>query len=341
MDVVGMRDIFIRNLMSSEVPCAEPDSELMPVIRCMLRNRYSCTVVVDGRTPVGIFTERDIVGLMADCASDCWLQNLRVREVMSTPVVTVTPETTLFEALVLTTSRQLRHLPVIDSLGELIGLVTIKELAGAHFQVFERQREIIENSINERTQELQIVNEHLKTLSLVDPLLGIGNRRSMEVDLEYTHAQALRHQRGYAAVLFDVDYFKRYNDQYGHLAGDRTLKRVVDFIGGMIRKSDRLYRYGGEEFLLLLPETPPEGAGILAGRIVEGVRDIGIPHARSPYGSVTVSCGIGSKLEGMREPASWFDVVADADRGLYAAKQEGRNRVMTTPQVYLTTAIGA
>jgi diguanylate cyclase (GGDEF)-like protein len=318
-------EITVQELMTVNVVSIEPDTLLIDAIQTMLDRRYSCMIIVQDEYPLGIITERDIVRLMAEYFTNRPQDPVLVRDVMSVPVATVTEHSSLFEALVVSSAQKIRHLPVVDGQGRIRGLVTQSDLAKAHFHIFEKQREIIEQSINFRTQELQQANKLLKELSMIDALMGIGNRRAMEVDLDHTHALALRYQRTYAVLLFDVDYFKRYNDTAGHPAGDEILRKISKYLQTCIRKSDRLYRYGGEEILMLLPETTPHGALILAGRIVEGLAELEIPHPDSPLTVITMSCGVACQTP---EPAhaSWQDVVSLADTALYAAKHSGRNR---------------
>lgn len=325
-----MQDILVKELMSPNVVNIGPEALLSEVIQRMFDHRHSCMVVVSGQLPVGIITERDIVRLMAQFLSDRPQCPIQVSEVMSVPVATVTEETTLFEALVISSAQKIRHLPVVAADGSLLGLVTQSDLAKAHFHIFEKQREIIEQSVSERTRELQEANSQLKSLSMVDALTGLGNRRAMEVDLEHTHAQSMRYNRSYAVALFDVDHFKLYNDSYGHKAGDNALRRVSDHLAAAIRKSDRLYRYGGEEILLLMPETTVYGALILADRILASFADLNLPHEKSPFGYVTLSCGVGCQTE-EDGYGSWEELVDLADRGLYASKSRGRNLVTIIP----------
>jgi diguanylate cyclase (GGDEF)-like protein len=144
----------------------------------------------------------------------------------------------------------------------------------------------------------------------------------MEVDMELTHALNLRYRRPYSVVLFDIDNFKRFNDHYGHPAGDRLLKRISDFLQCNTRKVDRLYRYGGDEILLLLPETQIEGAVIFANRIIKDIELLAIPHCKNPFKVVTISGGIAD----CKAKGSWREVITEADQGLYLAKNGGRNR---------------
>jgi diguanylate cyclase (GGDEF)-like protein len=323
-------DIFVKDLMSANVVSIDPETVLVDAIQTMLDHRYSCMVIVQEQFPLGIITERDIVRLMAEFFTNRPKCPILVKDVMSVPVATITEQATLFEALVVSTAQKIRHLPVVDNEGRILGLVTQSDLAKAHFHIFEKQREVIENSITSRTKELQQANEQLKELSMIDALMGIGNRRAMEVDLDHTHALALRYQRTYAVVLFDVDYFKLYNDTAGHPAGDEVLRKISAYLQSCIRKSDRLYRYGGEEILMLLPETHPHGALILAERIVEGLADLKIPHPASSFSVVTMSCGVGCQIQESAH-VSWQDVISLADTALYQAKHSGRNRACGAP----------
>lgn len=168
------------------------------------------------------------------------------------------------------------------------------------------------------------------SLMLVDSLTGLGNRRAMEVDLEHTHSQALRYNRSYSVALFDVDHFKLYNECYGHKAGDTALQRISEHLIKSIRTCDRLYRYGGEEILLIMPETTLYGALILADRILVSLADLNIPHEKSLHSFVTLSCGVASQVE-VNGYGSWEDLVDLADRGLYASKNNGRNRTTIIP----------
>lgn len=325
-------DILVSSLMTANVTSTTADAELADVIQSMIDNRYSCMVVVENDMPVGIVTERDIVRLMGLFISDISKPQhpVLVDSVMSVPVATVTEDTTLFEALVISSAQKIRHLPVVNASGRLLGLVTQSDLAKAHFRIYEKQQEIIEHSVSQRTQELTQANEQLKSLSLVDSLTGLGNRRAMEVDLEHTHSQALRYNRSYSVALFDVDYFKLYNDNYGHKAGDAALRSISEHLIKSIRTCDRLYRYGGEEILLIMPETTLHGALILADRILASLADLKIPHEKSEHGVVTLSCGVASQVE-VNGYNKWEGLVDLADRGLYASKNSGRNRATIIP----------
>lgn len=317
--------IDIHSLMTQKVYCIAPGETLEKALLIMRDKRFSCIVISEEEKPVGILTERDIVKLMLDHSPPVLPATTIISDVMSSPPITINEHDTLFEALVVSRAEKVRHLPVINPDGRIVGIVTQSDLVKAHFNLYERQREIVEASINERTRELLRANKELKALSMEDALLGIGNRRAMEVDLQHTHASAMRYQFHYSLMLIDIDYFKNYNDHYGHLAGDEVLKKVANHIESIIREADRLYRYGGEEFLILMPETGLKDMALKAEGIVKDVQSLKIPHEKSSFKVLTISIGVGNCCEiEEKANATWSDLVDIADQRLYRAKNKGR-----------------
>ena len=136
----------------------------------------------------------------------------------------------------------------------------------------------------------------------------------------------MRHGSRYAIALIDVDFFKAYNDHYGHLAGDRALKSLVTTINDNIRVADSLFRYGGEEFLAVFPDESLEDAAISAERVRQGIEDRAYEHAESTFGMLTVSIGVAACSDANE---SWEAVLSKADNALYAAKNTGKNRTET------------
>jgi diguanylate cyclase (GGDEF)-like protein len=322
-----MREILIEALMSTEVQCAAPATPVAEIVQRMRVHRHSCVLITESQRPIGIITERDIVNHFSELIQKRAGNDARALDLMSSPPVTVETTTTLFEALVVSRAREIRHLPVIDADGKVAGLVTQTDLVAAHFNTIQSQSEMLEEAVAHRTQKLVELNNRLRELCLEDGLLKIGNRRAMEVDLAHTHAAARRYHRPYAVILSDIDHFKLYNDHYGHAAGDKALQKIAAVLRETVRKSDRVYRYGGEELLLLLPETNRRGAENLGEKLLKAIAQCAIPHQGHPAGIVTVSGGIGS-LDEHGDADSWEDLLQSADRALYRAKNAGRNRIM-------------
>lgn len=321
-----MKEIPITSLMSTDIELIPGSASLRSIIRIMQSRRQSCCLIGENGVPAGIVTERDLIKVMETLIQNPELGEQAVDGYMTAPVHTLHANQTLFDALVVSRAERVRHLPVVDDNETIVGLVTQTDLADAHFHVIELQRTLIERAIEDRTEELRDANRELQMLSMEDALLGIGNRRSMEVDMEHTHSLAMRYERPYTLALLDVDYFKKYNDHYGHQAGDTALQEVTRVIQDAIRKSDRLYRYGGEEFLLLLPDTTADGGRILIDRLIENLFSKRLPHEPSQYGFITMSAGLADFRNKSSASESWESIVKRADEALYRAKETGRNR---------------
>jgi two-component system chemotaxis family response regulator WspR len=180
-------------------------------------------------------------------------------------------------------------------------------------------------ALAERARDLEGLTTRLERQSRIDGLTGVQNRGSFDVALEEEWRRATRLKSTLSLILLDIDFFKQFNDRYGHPAGDECLKRVAALMGGALQRvSDLLARYGGEEFAVLLPATSPEGAAALAERIRLGVEGLRVPHEDSPHGRVlTVSLGVATVVPGAGSTAA--DFVFGADAALYQAKRDGRN----------------
>jgi two-component system, cell cycle response regulator len=173
--------------------------------------------------------------------------------------------------------------------------------------------------------DLEALNRDLVRLAHRDPLTGLGNRLALREDLDSMEAKVQRYGLLYSLVILDVDHFKSYNDTYGHQAGDEVLHTVGDHLQRQCRTGDAIYRYGGEEFLCILPEQSL-GAGIVAAeRMRHSLERVAIPHADNPAGVVTLSAGVANLARDHARSASL--VLKEADQALYRAKQLGRNRV--------------
>ena len=162
-----------------------------------------------------------------------------------------------------------------------------------------------------------------------DPLTGLSNRLKLTEDLTQVHARSQRYEEEYCLAMCDVDNFKSYNDIYGHQAGDQALQAVGTALAAAARSSDGVYRYGGEEFLLVLPKQSQQGAKHMLERALHAVHALNIIHSGDPTGHLTISAGISAFTPGHHPDAD--AVIGEADAALYTAKAGGRNRVALAP----------
>lgn len=193
-------------------------------------------------------------------------------------------------------------------------------------QSLQRSERELEERVAERTEELQVLNSRLETLSLTDALTGIANRRHFDEVLAKEWKRAQRAGGTLALAVVDVDWFKAYNDHYGHLAGDSCLQQVAHTLAKTIsRSSDLVARYGGEEFVFLAPATNLASAQEMAQTLVRSVAALALPHIRSPLGHISISVGVTAMQADAELPLQ--TLVQRADTALYRAKALGRNRV--------------
>lgn len=311
--------------MTKNVTSLPPETPLNIIVTKMVEQQYSCIIISKNKTPVGIVTERDLVNLLSRGADGINLSS-PVSNLMSSNVFRLNENNSLFDAMVISRAEKVRHFPVVNNNEHIVGLITSSDLVDAYFQVIETQSEIIEQAVLKRTSELQQLNDDLHALSMEDHLMIIGNRRAMEVDLGHTHNASIRYNTSYSILLMDLDFFKLFNDSYGHLAGDVALKSVAETLKTNMRSSDRLYRYGGEEVLIVLPQTNAEEAKVVAQKLVDSIENSAISHEKSKYNYLTISCGGTCSLNNKDVISSWQDLVERADKNLYHAKKNGRNR---------------
>ncbi|MDP9240988.1 MAG: diguanylate cyclase [Actinomycetota bacterium] len=175
--------------------------------------------------------------------------------------------------------------------------------------------------------ELARYRKELNALARTDPLTQLRNRRTLDDDLALLHSRSQRYARAYSLAIADIDNFKGYNDTYGHQAGDEALRLVAAVLSGGARSDDSVYRYGGEEFLVMLPEQSSVDALVAINRLRTQVEALRIGHTGSRTGILTISAGVASFVAGRDVSAE--ELLGEADVALYSAKAAGRNTVVS------------
>lgn len=304
--------MLVKDIMNDQPLNIDQGVSLSVAIPLMAEKGSSCLIIADAASqPIGIITERDITRLAARLLNDPGLMDAPVESIMTPKPICVYAGSAFKEALMMSRSHQLRHLPVVNERYELVGVVTQDNLVDSYVRLMAEH------------DQLETNLENLKLLSLEDPLTGVGNRRAMEVELKHSQAQSERLQNSYAIALLDIDSFKMFNDYYGHQSGDDALRTVSNCAKSALRDSDRFFRYGGEEFLILMPGTSDEEALVCAERVRAAVESLALENHDTKRGILTVSLGVVSAVAG-----DWQVMLKKADKALYKAKSQGRNAVV-------------
>lgn len=222
------------------------------------------------------------------------------------------------------------HRSLLPVLIFVIG-VLLTLLVGGYYFLLLRHAASVERQVSERTDELQQAKRDLETLSATDKLTGLANRHRFDEFFSQEWQRASRDDHTLSVMMIDVDYFKRYNDRYGHVAGDECLRSIAGMLQTLFKRSgDLVARYGGEEFVVVLPNT--ERLERLAQSCCVAVEALAIDHEDSTASEVvTVSIGTCTLV-----PSSVIEpglLIQTADQALYQAKKTGRNRVVTLPAV--------
>jgi diguanylate cyclase (GGDEF)-like protein len=314
---------MIRNSDKQKILVVDDSTENIELLYSMLRDQYQVLFSTSGSKAL----------LLADTAEpDIILLDIVMPEMDGYDVIKA-----------LKTNDKTRDIPVIFLTAKTSKADLLKgfELGSVDYIGKPFFEEEIKLRINTHLQnrllikQLELANKKLEQLSLSDALTGIGNRRYFDQFLSRMQSVLQREQKPLSLLILDVDYFKKYNDYYGHIAGDQCLQAIAKVLKSFSnRGGDLAARYGGEEFALILSDTGAEEASQYANNCRNAVENLQIPHAQSDVSDyVTVSIGLITIIEttiGNQPTSSIKDIIKFADSALYQAKENGRNQVCTS-----------
>lgn len=327
-----LRYVRVADVMTRQVVCGSPELTVLAVAQKMTRLRVSCVVMTEERTnfPIGIITERDIVKLHQ---SGLNFSQAVARDTMSSPLSMMHPQNSLWDVHQKMQQLNVRRLVITNESGELAGIVTQTQMLNMldpveMHHVMAQMKETISrqtNELDQLNQKLQTTNRELARLAIMDELTQIMNRRQFNKFLASERERLTQLDKPLSLIMCDVDHFKSYNDTYGHLAGDQCLVEIAKVLKEATRRaSDLVARFGGEEFVLILPNTSIDVVERISKDILSRVKNLKIPHTTSnPCGVVTISLGAVTTFPGKNgSPEILLQV---ADQLLYQSKQKGRN----------------
>ena len=293
----------VKEYMTSPILSVDNDATLKEVADFMNSDKTSVVLVRNkNHGYIGVVTDADFTHKVA--VKEYSVNTTTIESIMSAPIKAVDSSIFMADANGIMCQSGIRHLAVTEN-GEFIGL-----LSAMNF--FEYYKD---------------VEEHLSNLAVHDGLTGIYNRRYFDETLAREWKRTMREKAPLSLIMLDIDYFKKYNDTYGHQAGDECLRQVATTISGALRRpADMAARYGGEEFVVVLPNLKLEDSAKFGETIRAKIEALKMEHKQSdanPF--ITVSLGIASVVPS--SISSYEELVGAADKALYSAKNKGRNRV--------------
>ncbi|WP_297307786.1 diguanylate cyclase [Neptuniibacter sp.] len=303
-------------ILNQHIKKAQVTDETINVISLMDHHLNDCVLLYDNNEPVGIITTKDIIKLFGEKLD---LQ-LPISKYMSTPVETIRYNTSIKNALDFIRRKNFKRLIVEDRNATVIGQITQGELIS---RVYSRWTDMVRDNddhLKKLNKELKSRATKFEELSIVDHLTGIYNRAKFEFELQKEINRVERYKtETFSIVFLDIDHFKQVNDKHGHAVGDIVLQQVSRHMQNQMRLTDVFARWGGEEFVVLLPSTCLEDGYVVAEKLRKSVNELPLEGV----GSVSCSFGVAAFSEG----DTFHTVILRADQATYKAKANGRNRV--------------
>lgn len=306
-------------MLSTQLKYANMNSKTLDVIPMMDTILSDCIVLVDNEDNAqGIITTKDIITIFGQKKD----LNEPLSKYMSTPIQTVKSNTTISDALKFVQEKHFKRLIVEDFTGEIIGQITQEELLA---RVYSKWADVMRTNDTQLTKVNKVLKDRatkFEEISLHDSLTGVYNRAKFEQELQNEIDKTIRYDiESFALVFLDIDNFKKVNDKYGHLIGDKVLKELAFKVEKHLRKSDLFARWGGEEFVLIFPLTTLENAKIAA----ENIREFISTSDFEEVGKVTCSFGVSK----FKKDDDFHSIIFRADEAMYKAKQSGKNRIVS------------
>lgn len=297
------------------------EEKISDIVSDMLDSAYDNVIVVEDLKPIGILTTKDIMLLIKNRVD----LNVEVNAHMSTPVDTINKRSTIKDALNFIKKKHYKRAVVVDDNGNLSGVISQKELISLTYSNWVVLMKEYQEELNEINMLLKSKNKEYEEIASTDPLTGLYNRYKFSELFLSSFVSMTQRDNDMSLIILDVDNFKQVNDSYGHNIGDKALVQVSHALLKTLRNIDIVCRWGGEEFVVLLPTASLDNAIYLAEKIRAYVEQLEI----DVVGHVTASFGVAKVLK----TDEMQDVINRADKALYLAKECGKNCVKTQEDI--------
>jgi len=303
--------------LRSEVKSVKKDTPTSIVLKEITKEALDNVIIVENRKPIGILTTKDILKLIKNKNN----LEIEVSEYMSTPVDTIHRDSSIKEALEFVNKKHYKRVVVVDDEGALAGIITQKELISLTYARWTAMMNKHQEELSEINNMLKNKNKEYQIIASTDSLTGLYNRYKFSELYMSSYLTMTQRENDMSLILLDIDAFKQINDTYGHNVGDKVLIQISKTLLEKIRSTDILCRWGGEEFVILLPAVNLEQAFKSAEKIRVYIEELKIDFVSK----ITASFGV-TKID---KGDNMQDVIDRADKALYLAKHSGRNCVKT------------
>ncbi len=319
IDPDTMMDVFkISDLLKIRKRTRWVDKEMLTeeIFRFMETYNHDATMIVEERKPLGIITAKDMLHLLKQHKD----LSLPVKHYMTTPVITLPHDTSLKEALAFMQDKHFKRIVTVDEEGHLVGIITQKELISMAYTRWVKMMEAYQSELRQINERLEKKSRRYEKSAQTDPLTGLYNRMKFLELFVAEYNIMVQRDNHLSLLVIDIDHFKAVNDSWGHNVGDEVLVEVSEVLTKTLRSVDIVCRWGGEEFVALLPAASIDEAYRSAERIRQNIKKHTFKNNKV---SVTVSIGVTE----IREKDDLRSVIERADKALYKAKKAGRDNV--------------
>lgn len=303
--------------LGRRVKWVNKDDETLQLLDNMVSGSFDNVIIVEERKPIGILTTKDVMELIKN-RSDL---SLSVSHYMSSPVDSISKSATIKEALNFVKSKNYKRVVVVNEEGELAGVIAQKELISLTYSRWAVLMKEYQSELSEINNMLENKNREYEVMASTDSLTGLYNRHKFSELYISSYTSMTQRDSKMSLIIVDIDFFKKVNDTYGHNVGDKVLIQVAHSLIRTLRNIDIVCRWGGEEFVILLPTASLDNAKILAEKLRENMHHLDIDK----IDAISASFGVSEVKEG----DEMQDVIERADKALYLAKDSGRDCVKT------------